>query len=232
MSLNTATGVATSGLQGRPPKLTGDVKSTVQQGHKTVNKTAQNTTDSVLPGQFPGDEDGVKSAQRDQNNDGPILSPMREWYRRWVPRMFDKMESYLMGWLSWLLPGPRQARLYDAASKRPASTTFLICQLLCCGVPLLVFLAGVFLFAAVAIILWCVLSLLILGPVLLVASMMGVSMWGWGWFFYSVIKWVDQTYLGGMLSRFWMSRSSSDDDDDENSSKEEGKEKGGEQKEG
>lgn len=77
------------------------------------------------------------------------------------------------------------------------------------------FLAGVFVFAAVALILWAVLSLLILGPVLLVASMMGVSLWGWGWIFYGLLRWIDQRFLGGMISRFWLPRVQSQEQDGE-----------------
>ncbi|PYI10927.1 hypothetical protein BO78DRAFT_293022, partial [Aspergillus sclerotiicarbonarius CBS 121057] len=202
MSLNSAT----AGLQARPPKLAGDLKSTVQQAHGTTTKTVGQVTDTVLPGEFPGDQNNIKAAQSDDTNNGPILAPLQQWFRQSVPRLLDRFESQLTWLLSWILPAPRQARLYEEAAKRPASTTFLICQLLCCGVPLLVFFAGVFVFAAVAIVLWAVLSLLVLGPVLLVASMMGVSLWGWGWLFYGLIKWIDQTYLGGLISRFWLSR--------------------------
>ncbi|RAK95314.1 seipin co-factor family protein [Aspergillus ibericus CBS 121593] len=202
MSLNSAT----AGLQGRPPKLAGDLKSTVQQAPSTATQTAGQVTDSVLPGEYPGDPNHIQDAQGDDTNNGPILAPLQQWFRQSLPRLLDRFESQLMWLLSWILPAPRQAQLYEEAAKRPASTTFLICQLICCGVPLLVFLAGVFVFAAVAIVLWAVLSLLILGPVLLVASMLGVSLWGWGWIFYGLIKWIDQKYLGGLISRFWLSR--------------------------
>ena len=205
MSLNSAT----AGLPGRPPKLAGDLKSTIHQAPSTATQTTGQVADTVLPGEYPGDENHVQAAQRDDTNNGPILAPLQQWFYQSLPRVLDRFESQLMWLLSWILPAPRQARLYEEAARRPASTTFLICQLLCCGVPLLVFLAGVFVFAAVAIVLWAVLSVLILGPVLLVASMMGVSLWGWGWLFYGLIKWIDQKYLGGLISRFWLSRMSS-----------------------
>ncbi|KAF7585524.1 hypothetical protein BBP40_010734 [Aspergillus hancockii] len=220
MSLNTAT----SGLTSRPPKLSSapsNVKSTVQQGTNATTKTASTVTDDVLPGGFPGDENAATKTKEEKNNNGPILAPIQNWLRNWIPSMLNRFESTLMWLLSWILPEPRQAKLYEEAAKRPASTTFIICQLICCGVPLLVFLAGVFLFAAVAILLWCVLSLLILGPVLLVASLMGVSIWGWGWLFYGLIKWIDQTYLGGLITRFWFSKFVSEDTEEQGEMKEE-----------
>ncbi|KAJ5644844.1 hypothetical protein N7507_010855 [Penicillium longicatenatum] len=97
-------------------------------------------------------------------------------------------------------------RLHEMARDVPPPPAEAGRGMICCGVPLLIFLAGVFVFAAVALILWAVLSLLILGPVLLVASMMGVSLWGWGWILYGLLGWVDQKFLGGMISRFWIPR--------------------------
>ncbi|GLA67566.1 hypothetical protein AtubIFM56815_001554 [Aspergillus tubingensis] len=213
MSLSSATG----NLAGRPPKLTNDLKSTVQQTQDTTTQTATHLSDSVLPGEFPGDSDHIHDAQRDDTNNGPVLAPLQQWCRQSLPRLLDRFEAHLAGLLSWILPAPRQAWLYDEAARRPASTTFLICQAICCGVPLLVFLAGVFVFAAVAILLWAILSVLILGPVLLVASMMGVSLWGWGWLLYGLVKWIDEKYLGGLISRFWLSRMPSPEGQDQQS---------------
>lgn len=107
--------------------------------------------------------------------------------------------------MTWLLPPPRQTAVYEATLSRPFAST-IICQLLCCGVPLLIFLAGLCVFAAVAIALWAVLSLVVLGPVLLVTSFMGVSLWGWGWVLYGLVRWVDGAVLGGVLGRFWLPR--------------------------
>ncbi|KAH8432477.1 seipin co-factor family protein [Aspergillus melleus] len=225
MSLN----MATNQLPNRPPKLssaTGGVKNTVKEGTDTVGKTTQGVTDTagkttqgatdnVLPGGFPGDENDIKQAKKENPNNGPILGPIRQWISQSIPPMLDRMESWLTWLLSWVLPDARQAKLYEAAAERPASSTFIVCQLICCGVPLLIFFAGVFIFAAVAILLWAVLSLLILGPVLLVASFMGCSLWGWGWLFYGLIRWIDQHYLGGLISRFWFSKIQSEGDEKE-----------------
>ncbi|KAJ5239875.1 hypothetical protein N7468_004494 [Penicillium chermesinum] len=35
---------------------------------------------------------------------------------------------------------------------------------------------------------------------------MGVSLWGWGWVVYGLVKWIDQKFLGGMLNKFWFSK--------------------------
>ena len=63
--------------------------------------------------------------------------------------------------------------------------------------------------------LWAVLSLLILGPVLLVASMMGVSLWGWGWILYGLVRWMDQRFFGGILTRFFLPRIQEGEDEGE-----------------
>ena len=122
--------------------------------------------------------------------------------------------------------------MYEAILKRPIASSFIICQLVCCGVPLLVFLAGVFLFAAVAVLLWAVLSLLLAGPILLVASMMGVSLWGWGWVLYGLVKFIDQHFLGGTITRFWLANRQDEGDEsgpegekEENKAKDEKSEK-------
>jgi hypothetical protein len=69
--------------------------------------------------------------------------------------------------------------------------------------------------------LWAVLSLLILGPVLLVTSMMGMCMWGWGWILYGLVKWVDQRFLGGVIARFWLPQTQSESTDGEGQPEEE-----------
>ncbi|KAJ6169009.1 hypothetical protein N7497_001852 [Penicillium chrysogenum] len=137
-----------------------------------------------------------------------------------IPRALDYFESCIQSLVASLLPPPRQAAIYEAALKRPAATSLIVCQMICCGVPILVFLAGVLVFAAVSILLWAVLSLLILGPVLLVTSMMGMCMWGWGWILYGLVKWVDQRFLGGVIARFWLPRMQSESTDGEGQSEE------------
>jgi hypothetical protein len=193
---------------------------------KKLNQTTKDLTDPAIPGQFPSDDAPPKGQGIDNNiSFSSIWSTIKSWFCTLFPQAFDYFESLIQKLVAWLLPPPRQAAMYEAALKRPAATTLIICQMICCGVPLLVFLAGVFVFAAVSILLWAVLSLLILGPVLLVTSMMGVSLWGWGWILYGLVKWVDQRFLGGMITRFWLSHTPS-----EPSEKEE--EKGGQSEEG
>ncbi len=93
--------------------------------------------------------------------------------------------------------------MYKAAMEHPIAATFVTCQLICVGIPLILFVAGTLLFAAVAILVWVVLSALILGPIVLVASLMGVSLWGWGWFLFGLVRWLDRLMLGGMMERLW-----------------------------
>ncbi|KAJ6039586.1 hypothetical protein N7444_008491 [Penicillium canescens] len=195
---------ATSGLTGQLPvnQSVNQVQSTASGAKKNVkprklNQTTKDLTEPVVPGEYPSDDAPPKK----KKSIAMCLSQ----------GSFDAFESWIRYMVSWLLPPPRQAAIYEAALKRPAATTFIICQMICCGVPLLIFLAGVFVFAAVSILLWAILSLLILGPVLLVTSMMGISLWGWGWVFYGLVKWVDQRFLGGMISRFWIPRTQEGD---------------------
>jgi hypothetical protein len=211
MSLNTAT----SGLTGRLPKndtvdslTTGDIASSVHQQQQQVSATANNLTGSVLPGGFP--EDGNEN----DSTSTSLFSSITQWIQQLIFTTLDKFESGVKWFICWLFPPPRQAALYDTVLSRPIATTFVICQLICCGVPLLVFLSGLFLFAAVATLLWAVLSFLILGPILLVTSLTGLSLWGWGWIVYGLVKWIDQKYLGGMITRFWLSQAQQAEDGD------------------
>ncbi|CAG8322480.1 unnamed protein product [Penicillium nalgiovense] len=183
---------------------------------KKLNRTTKDLTDPAIPGQFPSDDTPPKGEGVDSNlSFSSIWSTITAWLSTLFPQAIDYFESCIQGLVAWLLPPPRQAAIYEAALKRPAASTLIVCQMICCGVPLLVFLAGVFVFAAVSILLWAVLSLLILGPVLLVMSMMGMCLWGWGWIFYGLVKWVDQRFLGGMIARFWLPRTQSESTDGE-----------------
>jgi hypothetical protein len=204
---------ATSGLQGRfsgdklESETSGGVKSV---STKSLDNITEDLTDPVIPGGFPSDEASPNNEEAIEISISSIWSTIAAGLSTLFPQAFDGFESGISGLVCWLLPPPRQAAIYEAALKRPTATTFIVCQFICCGVPLLVFLAGIVVFAAIAILLWATLSLMFLGPVLLVTSMMGVSLWGWGWIFYGLMKWVDQRFLGGMLTRFWLPRPQSE----------------------
>ncbi|KAF3386132.1 hypothetical protein F1880_001148 [Penicillium rolfsii] len=184
---------------------TDTVQSTTQKPLQQVHETTKPLTDPVIPGEFPS-EDGPRDTEQPppEINFRGIWAGLRHWFASMIPQAFDGFE-WLVTWLvNRYLPPPKQAAMYEEALKRPIASTFLVCQMICCGVPLLVFLVGVFLFAIIAVLLWMVLALLILGPILLVASMMGISLWGWGWVLYGLLKWVDRRFLGGMITRFWL----------------------------
>ncbi|KAJ5439979.1 uncharacterized protein N7458_010977 [Penicillium daleae] len=184
---------------------TNTVQSTAQKPVKQVQETTKPLTDPVIPGEFPS-EDGPRDTEQPppEINFRGIWAGFTNWFASMIPQAFDGFE-WLVTWLvNRYLPPPKQAAMYEEALKRPIASTFLVCQMICCGVPLLVFLVGVFVFAIIAVLLWAVLALLILGPILLVASMMGISLWGWGWVLYGLLKWVDQRFLGGMITRFWL----------------------------
>lgn len=207
MSLNpVASGLGSANKAGSQVKsTTKTAKSATDKPVQQIQNTTSTATDPGMPGEFPSDD-----APRKEDPPAPEISFDGIWrsFRTWVsglyPQALDGFEGLIKRLLDRYFPAPKQAQMYEGAMNRPISSTFIACQLVCCGVPLLVFLAGVFVFAAVSILLWAVLSLLILCPVLLVASMMGISMWGWGWVLYGLVRWVDQHFLGGMISRFFL----------------------------
>ncbi|KAJ5474355.1 hypothetical protein N7475_003921 [Penicillium sp. IBT 31633x] len=224
----------TSGVTGQAPvkKVESTTSGVVKKGApKKLNRATKDLTNPDIPGQFPSDDAPPKGGNVDNNlSFSSIWATIKSWFSSLFPQAFDYFETCVQRFIAWLLPAPRQAAMYEAAMKRPAATTFIVCQLICCGVPLLVFLAGVFVFAAVSILLWAILSLLILGPVLLVTSMMGVSMWGWGWVFYGLIRWIDQRFLGGLISRYWLPRAQAEGENEEGQSGDENKEDDKEEK--
>ncbi|OOQ91754.1 hypothetical protein PEBR_09377 [Penicillium brasilianum] len=185
---------------------TDTVQSTAQKPVQQVTETTKPLTDPVMPGEFPSEDRSRKDADQPppEINFRGLWAGITHWFASMIPQAFDGFE-WLVTWLvNRYLPPPKQAAMYEEALKRPIASTFLVCQAICCGVPLLVFLVGVVIFAIIAVLLWAVLALLILGPILLVASMMGVSLWGWGWVLYGLLKWVDRRFLGGMIARFWL----------------------------
>ncbi|KAJ9485323.1 hypothetical protein VN97_g8034 [Penicillium thymicola] len=204
----------TSGMTGPLPadKVQSTTSGVVKKSaSKNPNRTTRDLTDPVSPGQFPTDNAPPKSEGIDNNPSfSSIWSTITTWFSTLFPQAFGYLQSCIRRLVAWLLPPPRQAAIYETALKHPAASTLIVCQMICCGVPLLAFLAGVFVFATVSILLWAVLSLLILGPVLLVTSMMGMSLWGWGWISYGLVKWVDQRFLGGIIARFWLHRTQSE----------------------
>lgn len=202
----------TSGLgKGLPVNQVGgqaseNVKSLANKPVQQVTDTTDTVSDNIIPGEFPSDDAAEKRYEGEQPANisfNTLWSSFSTWVTDLIPQAFDGFEIFIRWLVQKYLPPPKQAEIYEAALKRPIASTFLVCQAICCGVPLLVFLVGVAVFAVVAVVLWALLALLILGPILLVASMMGVSLWGWGWVLYGLVKWVDQKFLGGMLARFW-----------------------------
>lgn len=197
-------GLQTGGQVGG--QATDTVKSVANEPVQQVTDTTNALGDNIIPGEFPSDDAADQKYEGEQPANVSFTSlwtSFSAWVTGLVPRAFDGFENFIRWLVQKYLPPPKQAAIYEAALKRPIASTFLVCQAICCGVPLLVFLVGVAIFAVVAVVLWAVLALLILGPILLVASMMGVSLWGWGWVLYGLVKWVDQKFLGGMITRFW-----------------------------
>ncbi|KAH8699225.1 hypothetical protein BGW36DRAFT_358727 [Talaromyces proteolyticus] len=204
MSLNKATG----GLAGTAARGVSTTAGTVKQPKQQIDQTTSSLTGVSLPGEFPDDKKNARS----QDDEMPDVSFS---FSGLAQSLMDKFESYVKGLITRFFPVHRREAVYKKAMSRPMAATFIICQLICCGVPLLVFLAGVLLFAAVATLLWALLSLLVLGPVLLVTGSMGIMFWGWGWAFYSFVKWVDEKFLGGIITNFLMPLSAAAEEKDE-----------------
>jgi hypothetical protein len=220
----------TSGLgRGLPANKVTDtatdtVQSTAKKPVQQVTETTKPLTDPVIPGEFPSEDRARKDADQPppEINFGGLWAGVTHWFASMIPQAFDGFE-WLVTWLvNRYLPPPKQAAMYEEALKRPIASTFLVCQAICCGVPLLVFLVGVVIFAIIAVLLWAVLALLILGPILLVASMLGVSLWGWGWVLYGLLKWVDRRFLGGMVARFWLPKTQEVEKEEKNGDGEKG----------
>lgn len=184
-----------------------NVQSLANEPVQQVTDTTNTLSDNIIPGEFPSDDAAGKRYDGEQPTNITFTSlwtSFTNWVTGLVPQALDGFEHFIRWLVQRYLPPPKQAQIYEAALQRPIASTFLVCQAICCGVPLLVFLVGVFVFAVVAVVLWAVLALLILAPILLFASMIGVSLWGWGWVLYGLVKWVDQKFLGGMITRFWL----------------------------
>lgn len=209
MSLDSVTSGLGKGLPANQVtnKATGSAKKLAKDPVKGVSDTTKTVTDPIVPGEFPADDAAEKKyagAQQPEVSFTALWASFSQWCAGLFPQAVDMFEYFVQWVVNRYFPPPKQAAMYEAMLSRPIASTFLVCQAICCGVPLLVFLVGVFVFAIVSVILWALLSLLILGPILLVASMMGISLWGWGWILYGLIKWVDQMFLGGMITRFWL----------------------------
>ncbi|KAE8378167.1 hypothetical protein BDV26DRAFT_197791 [Aspergillus bertholletiae] len=185
--------------------LTDNALPTAQRHAGRLGTTTTRLTDVTTPGEFPGERTQDNAPAPDASS-GPWYAPIKAWFRDTIPITLDWFESTVKWVLAWIFPPPRQAALFEEALQRPYATSLLVCQLICCGVPFLVFLAGTFIFAAVSVLLWAILSFIIIGPIFLVACIMGVYMWSWGLVLYAVIKWVDRTFLGGVISKFWLSQ--------------------------
>lgn len=211
MSLNKATSGLTGTAKGASTTAEsakkGDIASAVKQPKQQIDQKTATLSEISVPGEFPGDQKQDQS----QNDEMPDVSFSFSGLTQWF---MDKFETYVKSLIERYFPSRRRENVYKKAMSRPMAATFIVCQLICCGVPILVFLAGVFLFAAIATLLWALLSLLILGPVLLVTGSMGLLLWGWGWAFYSFVKWVDEKFLGGIITNFLIPLSSSTEEDE------------------
>ncbi|KAI9369920.1 hypothetical protein BJX61DRAFT_122191 [Aspergillus egyptiacus] len=202
MSLNTIT----SGVGAPVSQTTSNVQNTVNETAKPISQTVSDTTDD-LPGTFPNEEQPTNQQNRVTiPSIAELWADFLTWVKTFVPRGVDIFEAAVRRFMLWLIPPERQAKMYKAAMEHPIAATFVMAQLLCCGIPLVLFIAGTMLFAGVAVVAWVILSCLILGPIILVASLMGVSLWGWGWFVFGLVRWLDRLVLGGVMERYWMAQ--------------------------
>ncbi|KAL3465566.1 hypothetical protein BJX64DRAFT_252653 [Aspergillus heterothallicus] len=225
MSLNTVN----SGLG----QATGQATNTVQSTTKPATDTVQSTASSTVPGAFPKEEPPTNAKNNvTMPSFSQIWTDFVAWLKGLIPRGIDIFEAAVRRFVTWLIPPERQAAMYKAAIEHPIAATFIAAQLLCVGIPLVLFIAGTLIFAAVAMIVWVVLSLLILGPIMLVASLMGVSLWGWGWFVFGLVRWLDRLFLGGMMERYWIAAVEKEKEEEEAREKEKEEQEKEKEKEG
>ncbi|KAA8643848.1 seipin co-factor family protein [Aspergillus tanneri] len=164
---------------------------------ETINMTTGNEPGNepgkleTVPGQFkPGPNNENEKDTKPHTNEVPA-DFIAKWLEETVPIILHRLETDIIKFLSPVYPDLAQTGLYNAAAAQPASSSFLICQLICCGVPFLVQFLGMFAVSFVTGCLQMVLWLLVLVPTLFVAGLTGCFIWGFGWFIYWLIRWID-----------------------------------------
>ena len=96
---------------------------------------------------------------------------------------------------TYILPPQTRTTILQTVAAHPFLSSFLLAQLLCSTIPLLLFAIGIMTAGVVAAALFACLGLLVLVPVLLATGVLGGLAWGWGWFVFLVGRWAWGVYV-------------------------------------
>lgn len=96
---------------------------------------------------------------------------------------------------TYILPPQSRTAILQTVVAHPFLSSFLLAQLLCSTIPLLLFAIGIMTAGIVAAAVFACLGLLVLVPVLLATGVLGGLAWGWGWFVFLVGRWAWGVYV-------------------------------------
>lgn len=96
---------------------------------------------------------------------------------------------------TYILPPQSRTAILQTVVAHPLLSSFLLAQLLCSTIPLLLFAIGIMTAGIVAAAVFACLGLLVLVPVLLATGVLGGLAWGWGWFVFLVGRWAWGVYV-------------------------------------
>lgn len=89
-----------------------------------------------------------------------------------------------------ILPPPRRSALQSAIQSHPFLSSFLLFQLLFSAIPIVIFLSGVAITASIAASVFACFAFLVLGPVLVFTTLLGVWVWGFTWVVVFAGRWI------------------------------------------
>ena len=136
----------------------------------------------------------LKQQQHQQQNEPaedvskPPKPPKSETIRSLLLLSLAIMDTYM-------LPGPTRSTILETVNARPVLTSFLAAQIAVALFPLLLFTTGILTAGVVAAGLVACLGMVVLVPVLLVTSVLGVVIWGWGWALFMAARWSWGVYV-------------------------------------
>lgn len=96
---------------------------------------------------------------------------------------------------TYVLPPQSRTAILQTVAAHPFLSSFLLAQLLCSTIPLLLFAIGIVTVGIVAAAVFACLGMLVLVPVLLATGVLGALAWGWGWFVFLVGRWAWGVYV-------------------------------------
>lgn len=132
----------------------------------------------------PNDSNTASNTDLDTTNPPQTLLPIP------IPPL-STLPTLLTNTTKALLPSEQHRTvLKTTITNHPYLTTLLLTQLIFTSIPITLFLAGIAVTASLAASVFACLALLVLGPVLIFASLLGLWAWGFGWVMWVVGGWV------------------------------------------